>query len=42
VRSREGLGGDIVDFGDLPRACAQLYAGQAIGNTVIEGEPRLP
>jgi NADPH2:quinone reductase len=34
--------GDIADFGDLPRACAQLYAGQAIGKTVIERKPRLP
>jgi NADPH2:quinone reductase len=33
---------DIADFGDLRRACAQLYAGQAIGKTVIEREPRLP
>jgi NADPH2:quinone reductase len=30
--------GDIVAFGDLPRACAQLHAGQAIGKTVIERE----
>jgi NADPH2:quinone reductase len=34
--------GDIADFGDLSRACAQLYSGQAIGKTVIERGPRLP
>jgi NADPH:quinone reductase-like Zn-dependent oxidoreductase len=28
--------GDVVAFDDLPRACADLYAGRAIGKTVIE------
>jgi NADPH2:quinone reductase len=28
--------GDVVAFDELPRACAELYAGRAIGKTVIE------
>ena len=28
--------GDVVAFDDLPSACADLYAGRAIGKIVIE------
>jgi NADPH:quinone reductase len=28
--------GDVLPFDDLPRACAELHAGRAIGKTVIE------
>jgi NADPH:quinone reductase len=34
--------GDVTTFGELRRACAQLYAGSAIGKTVIQIEPRQP
>jgi NADPH:quinone reductase len=34
--------GDVVPFGELRRACAQMYAGSAIGKTVIHIEPRQP
>jgi NADPH:quinone reductase len=33
--------GNIVTFGELRRACAQMFAGSAIGKTVIEIEPAL-
>jgi NADPH:quinone reductase len=32
--------GDIAPFGELRQACAQIYAGSAIGKTVIQIEPR--
>jgi NADPH2:quinone reductase len=31
--------GNVVTFGELRGACAQMYAGTAIGKTVIEIEP---
>ena len=31
-----GVVGEVVAFDDLPRACADLYAGRVIGKTVIE------
>jgi NADPH2:quinone reductase len=31
--------GDVLPFGDLPRACAELHAGRTIGKTVIEFQP---
>jgi NADPH:quinone reductase len=31
--------GNVADFGELRRACAQMYAGTAIGKTVIEIGP---
>ena len=34
--------GDIASFGELPRACVQMFAGSAIGKTVIQIEPRKP
>jgi NADPH:quinone reductase len=34
--------GNAVSFGELRRACAQMYAGSAIGKTAIEIEPRKP
>ena len=34
--------GNVADFGELRRACAQMYAGSALGKTVIEIEPRKP
>jgi NADPH2:quinone reductase len=33
--------GNVVTFGELRGACAQMYAGTAIGKTVIEIEPAL-
>jgi NADPH:quinone reductase len=34
--------GEVADFGELPRACARMYAGSAIGKTVVEIDPRTP
>jgi NADPH:quinone reductase len=34
--------GDVLAFNDLPRACAELHAGRAIGKTVIECQPASP
>jgi NADPH2:quinone reductase len=34
--------GNVAGFGELPRACAQMYAGSAIGKTVVEIDPRKP
>jgi NADPH-dependent curcumin reductase CurA len=32
--------GDVAGFGELPQACARMYAGSAIGKTVVEIDPR--
>jgi NADPH:quinone reductase-like Zn-dependent oxidoreductase len=34
--------GNIAPFGELQHACAQIYAGSAIGKTVIQIEARQP
>jgi NADPH2:quinone reductase len=34
--------GNVAAFGELRRSCAQMYAGSALGKTVIEIEPRTP
>jgi NADPH2:quinone reductase len=34
--------GDVAPFGELRRACTQMYAGSTIGKTVIQFEPRQP
>jgi NADPH2:quinone reductase len=34
--------GDLCAFTDLPQACAELYAGTAIGKTVIKIDQRQP
>ena len=34
--------GDVLPFDELPKACADLYAGRVMGKTVIAFQPVLP